>query len=97
MIRTLVIVLAVAPIALFATSFVGGFGGAIAAGGREDRSLLQNAAIGTGAWIIASLTHLVVAGGQPFEIRIGSIVVALVAAILIALVLDRCSRARSHD
>jgi hypothetical protein len=88
-IGTLVIVLGVAPIMLFATSFVGGFGGAIAAGGREDRSLLQNAAIGIGAWTIAYLTHLVAAGGQPFEITIGSIVIALVAATIIAWLLDR--------
>jgi hypothetical protein len=87
-----IVILAVAPMVLFATSFVGGFGGAIAAGGREDRSLLQNAAIGAGAWFIAYLAHLIVAGGQPFEVTIGTIVIALVAAIFIARFLDRRAR-----
>jgi hypothetical protein len=92
-----IVILAVLPIVLFATSFVGGFGGAIAAGGREDRSLLQNAAIGAGAWAIAFLIHLVVADGEPFELTIGSIVVALVAAVIIARILDRRARTNRPD
>jgi hypothetical protein len=77
------------PVALFVTSFTGGFAGAIAAGGREDRTLLQNAAIGVAAWAVAWLVHLGLAGGAPFEISIGSGLVALVAAILINRALDR--------
>lgn len=78
-----------APLALLVTSFTGGFGGAIAAGGREDRTLLQNGAIGAGAWAVAWLVHFVIGRGKPFEINIGAGLVALVAAILIARALDR--------
>jgi peptidoglycan/LPS O-acetylase OafA/YrhL len=61
-------------------SFTGGFAGAIAAGGREDRSHAQNAVIGFLAWLIANA----LVGGWGEEPTARLLVLTLVAAVIIA-------------
>ena len=76
-------------IPLFITSFTGGLAGAIAARGREDRSLLANGGIGLGGWSSAYLIRRLIDGQWPEEITLGMGLLALLASIVFARFLDR--------
>ncbi|MFZ0013323.1 MAG: hypothetical protein WAL25_04325 [Acidimicrobiia bacterium] len=65
-------------------SFTGGFAGAIAAGGQEDRSLVQNAVIGFMAWLIANALV-----GEWSEPTARLLVLTFVLAVIIAWLDDR--------
>ena len=76
-------------------SFTGGMAGAIAAGGREDRSLLQNAGIGFVAWVIACLIASAPTGRWPDQMSVGLLLGTLAVAIVIAWMLDRRKKSSS--
>jgi len=80
-----------------AISFMGGFAGAIAAGGREDRSLLYNfgiglvgSSIGTGIWAGIS-------GEWPEEVTAEALALSFVASIVVALVANWQERRRAES
>lgn len=75
-------------------SFTGGFAGAIAAGGREDRTILQNAGIGLVGWGAAWILSTVFTGVAPEELSLSLLVLALAFSVGFAFVLDR--RGRTH-
>jgi hypothetical protein len=73
----------------FLASFTGGMAGAIAAGGREDRSLIQNAGIGFVAWVTTCLIVSAPTGRWPDQMSVGIWLGTLAVAIVIAWLLDR--------
>lgn len=76
-------------------SYTGGFASAIAGGGREDRTLLQNAGIGLVGWLVAAAIFAAVKGRWPEEFSIGLGILALVCAVVFARLLNR--RAATAD
>ena len=68
-----------------ALSFMGGFAGAVAAGGREDRSLPYNFGIGFLGWLAASLIWTGRTGHWPDEVSAGMIALTFVASMFVAL------------
>ena len=81
----------------FVASFTGGLAGAIQGGGREDRSLLANAGIGFGGWLVAWVLVTLISGEPPDEITIGMGILALLSSILFISVLERRRRGRPHE
>lgn len=77
-------------------SFLGGFASAVAAGGREDRSLLGNFAIGLAGWLGGSAVWWAMTGEWPQEISIGMIVLTFLTAVIIAVVVDRVRQRRAN-
>lgn len=77
-------------------SFMGGFAGAVAAGGREDRSLLYNFGIGLAGATIGSGIWAAVTGEWPEELNAGAIVVSFVVSIGVAVVVNRYERRRAE-
>jgi hypothetical protein len=78
------------PFLFVGASFTGGFAGAIAGGGREDRSILDNAGIGFVGWLAAWATMAAVKGSPPEELTLAHIGLAVIWSIVfIRLVLDR--------
>jgi hypothetical protein len=74
-------ILLIGLIPLFITSFTGGLAGAIAARGREDRSLLANAGIGLVGWGLAWVIWRLVNGEWPEEITLGLGLLALLISV----------------
>ncbi|MGB8360078.1 MAG: hypothetical protein WCE80_01605 [Acidimicrobiia bacterium] len=69
-----------------AISFMGGFAGAIAAGGREDRSLLYNFGIGLFGTLIGTAMWAGISGEWPEEVTAGALALSFVASICVAFV-----------
>jgi hypothetical protein len=77
-------------------SFTGGFASAIAAGGRENHSLLANAGIGLVGWLAASAIWAAVNGSWPEELTGELLVLTFVCSVVFAWMLVRRERARTH-
>lgn len=78
------------PFLFVGASFTGGFAGAIAAGGREDRSIVANAGIGFVGWLAAWATTSIMSGSPPEEITLVHIGLAIFwSVVFIRLALDR--------
>jgi hypothetical protein len=79
-------------------SFTGGFASALAAGGREDHSLLTNAAIGFVGWLAASTIWSLGTGKWPSELHSGLLLLTFACSVLAAWLWDRHrSRTASLD
>jgi len=78
-----------------AISFMGGFAGAIAAGGREDRSLLYNFGIGLVGSLIGTGIWSGITGEVPEEVNAGALALSFVASIFVALFADWRERRRA--
>jgi uncharacterized membrane protein YeaQ/YmgE (transglycosylase-associated protein family) len=78
-------------------SFMGGFAGAIAAGGREDRSLLYNFGIGLAGTVIGTAIWSAYNGGWPEEVTAGALVLSFLASIGVALVVNRLERRNAGE
>ncbi len=85
----LIVVLLLGGGAFFLASFAGGFGGAIAARGREDRSLLANAFIGFFGWLLAGTLLSARSGEWPEEMTVAWLGLTLACSVAIAWLLDR--------
>lgn len=72
-------------------SFTGGFAGAIAGGGREDRSLLANAGIGFIGWLTAAILWAIFVGEWPEEFSFGLAFLALGCSVAYLLIRRRLS------
>ena len=70
-------------------SFTGGFASAVAAGGREDHSILKNAVIGFIGWFAASVLWSLVTGEWPRELSSGLLILTFVCSIAVAWLWDR--------
>jgi uncharacterized membrane protein YeaQ/YmgE (transglycosylase-associated protein family) len=79
-----------------ATSFMGGFAGAIAAGGRENRSLLYNFVIGLAGAVIGSGFWAAVNGEWPEEMDAGVLLSSFVASIVVALLVNWYERRKAE-
>lgn len=84
----LVLILVYGPVIFVVASFTGGIAGALYAG-REDRSLLANAAIGFVGWSAAWLMTTIHRGEAPEEISLWTGVLALACSLVIVHVLER--------
>lgn len=80
---------------LFVFAFTGGLASAIAAGGREDHPLWQNAVIGFVGWSGAMLVWRAVTGDVPEEFQLGMALLALAISIVVARSWDRRAQMRS--
>lgn len=72
-------------------SFTGGFAAAIAARGREDRSLLANAGIGFVGWLTAAILWAIFVGEWPDEFSFGLAFLALGCSVAYLLISRRLS------
>ena len=70
-------------------SITGGFASAVAAGGREDHSLLTNAVIGFSGWLAASTLWSLVMGAWPRELSGGLLILIFVCSVAVAWLWDR--------
>lgn len=77
-------------------SFMGGFAGAIAAGGREDRSLLYNFGIGLLGLVVGSIIWAAFHGEWPEELSGPLLVISFFASIAVALVVNWRERRRAE-
>jgi uncharacterized membrane protein YeaQ/YmgE (transglycosylase-associated protein family) len=77
-------------------SFMGGFAGAIAAGGREDRSLLYNFNIGLIGSVIGTGIWSGINGEWPEEPTGGAILLSFVASIGVALVANSWEKRKTE-
>jgi len=78
------------PFFFVGASFTGGFAGAIAAGGREDRTIVANSGIGFVGWLAAWATTSILSGSPPEEITLVHVALAIFwSVVFIGLVLDR--------
>lgn len=75
-----------------AISFMGGFAGAIAAGGREDRTLAYNFGIGLAGTLIGTAIWSAYNGGWPEEVTAGALLLSFLASIGVAFVVNRLER-----
>ena len=82
-------ILLIGLVPLFITSFTGGLAGAIAARGREDRSLLANAGIGLVGWGLAWVIWRLVNGQRPEEITLGLGLLALLISVAFIHLLEK--------
>lgn len=78
-------------------SFVGGFAGAVAAGGREDRSLVYNFGIGLLGTVIGSGIWAATQGEWPEELTAGVLTLSFFSSIGVAVVLNWNERRRDRD
>lgn len=80
----LFVLVAVGGVSFVLASFTGGFASAIAGGGREDHSLLENAVIGFFGWLLASVIWTVATGSWPDELTVGLLALTVVCSFMIA-------------
>ena len=78
-------------------SFMGGFAGAIAAGGREDRSLLYNFGIGLAGAVIGTGIWSGITGEVPEEVNAGALALSFVVSIFVAMFANWRERRRAES
>ena len=91
----LIVLVAVGGFCFVLASFTGGFVSAVAGGGREDNSLLENAAIGFLGWLLASAIWAVSTGSWPEELTPELLALTVACAFVVALVQVRRRRRRA--
>jgi fucose permease len=80
-----------------ALSFMGGFAGAIAGGGREDRTLRYNFGIGVVGSLIGTGIWTAITGEMPEEVTAGALALSFVASICVAFVANWRERRQAED
>jgi prepilin signal peptidase PulO-like enzyme (type II secretory pathway) len=93
---SLIVVLGFAGVVFALAALTGGLAGAIAAGGREERSLLANAVIGFLGWLLAGVVIAGLSGSWPEQLTIPWLALTLLFAIAICTWDDRRGRRRAR-